>query len=96
MKPQKQKIQQSNKGELSNKKFEEEKEEYPTTSGKKTFAQVAMIDNKENRNIDSENAGTLALILTKLDEQIAMNKVLFNRLNKLENTLKKNSARKMK
>lgn len=91
MKPRKQKAQLSNKEKLCSKKTEEGMESKLTTSSSRTFAQVAMIDNKINKDTDHEKLGTFVLILRKLDEQIATNKMLFDRLNKLESIIKQKS-----
>lgn len=50
----------------------------------KTYAQIATSDNNANENTNFVNTVTCVFIFNKLDEQIAMYKMIFDKLNKLE------------
>lgn len=57
---------------------------------------MVIADNKGYKSANPDYSETFVLILGKLDEQIAINKMIFDRLNELENTIKKTKANNKK
>lgn len=95
MKPLKEKQQLATKTRSVNEKEPGfNKESKLSTSEQKTYAQITSNGNEENDN--SFNAKMLNLILGRLDEQSTMNKMIFDRLNKLEKNMGKKSVSRSK